>query len=35
VHEFLESVPNPKFEKPFDVAELRRLLHHLVTDARG
>jgi two-component system, cell cycle sensor histidine kinase and response regulator CckA len=35
VQEFLESVPNPKFEKPFDVAELRRLLHRLVSSARA
>jgi CheY-like chemotaxis protein len=34
VQEFLESVPNPKFEKPFDVAELRRILNRLVTAAR-
>lgn len=30
VSEFLESVPNAKFEKPFDIAELRRSLHALV-----
>jgi CheY-like chemotaxis protein len=35
VQEFLESVPNPKFEKPFDVAELRRILHRLVSSARA
>jgi PAS domain S-box-containing protein len=35
VQEFLESVPNPKFEKPFDVAELRRILHGVVTSARA
>ena len=34
VSEFLESVPNPKFEKPFDIAELRRTLHSLVASAR-
>ncbi len=34
VAEFLESVPNAKFEKPFDVAELRRTLHTLVASAR-
>jgi two-component system, cell cycle sensor histidine kinase and response regulator CckA len=35
VSEFLESVPNAKFEKPFDIAELRRTLHYLVAKARG
>lgn len=35
VAEFLESVPNAKFEKPFDVAELRRTLHGLVAKSRG
>jgi len=35
VVEFLESVPNPKFEKPFDVPELRRILHRLVSTARA
>ena len=35
VSEFLESVPNAKFEKPFDVAELRRTLHTLVAKSRG
>ncbi len=35
VQEFLESVPNPKFEKPFDVAELRRILNRLVSSARA
>ncbi len=35
VQEFLDSVPNPKFEKPFDVAELRRILHRLVSSARA
>ena len=35
VSEFLESVPNAKFEKPFDIAELRRCLHRLVTSARA
>jgi len=35
VSEFLESVPNAKFEKPFDIAELRRTLHALVATARG
>ncbi|HVY30538.1 MAG TPA: PAS domain S-box protein [Polyangiaceae bacterium] len=35
VSEFLESVPNAKFEKPFDVAELRRTLHGLVAKSRG
>jgi PAS domain S-box-containing protein len=34
VSEFLESVPNAKFEKPFDVAELRRTLHGLVAKNR-
>jgi two-component system, cell cycle sensor histidine kinase and response regulator CckA len=34
VSEFLESVPNAKFEKPFDIAELRRTLHLLVAKAR-
>jgi two-component system, cell cycle sensor histidine kinase and response regulator CckA len=34
VSEFLESVPNAKFEKPFDIAELRRTLHQLVASAR-
>jgi CheY-like chemotaxis protein len=35
VSEFLESVPNAKFEKPFDIAELRRTLHQLVATSRG
>jgi two-component system, cell cycle sensor histidine kinase and response regulator CckA len=35
VSEFLQSVPNAKFEKPFDVAELRRTLHALVATARA
>jgi two-component system cell cycle sensor histidine kinase/response regulator CckA len=35
VREFLASVPNPKFEKPFDIPELRRILHRLVTTARA
>jgi len=35
VVEFLASVPNPKFEKPFDIPELRRSLHRLVSTARG
>ncbi len=35
VSEFLESVPNAKFEKPFDIAELRRCLHRLVAASRG
>jgi CheY-like chemotaxis protein len=35
VSEFLESVPNAKFEKPFDIAELRRTLHALVATARA
>ena len=35
VSEFLESVPNAKFEKPFDIAELRRCLHRLVASARA
>ncbi|HKY36402.1 MAG TPA: PAS domain S-box protein [Polyangiaceae bacterium] len=35
VSEFLESVPNAKFEKPFDIAELRRTLHTLVARSRG
>jgi len=35
VSEFLESVPNAKFEKPFDIAELRRTLHTLVAKSRG
>jgi PAS domain S-box-containing protein len=35
VSEFLESVPNAKFEKPFDIAELRRTLHTLVAASRG
>jgi two-component system cell cycle sensor histidine kinase/response regulator CckA len=35
VSEFLESVPNAKFEKPFDIAELRRTLHGLVASSRG
>ena len=30
-----ESVPNAKFEKPFDIAELRRCLHRLVATSRG
>jgi len=34
VSEFLESVPNAKFEKPFDIAELRRTLHSLVAKSR-
>jgi len=34
VSEFLESVPNAKFEKPFDIAELRRTLHGLVAKSR-
>lgn len=34
VAEFLASVPNPKFEKPFDVPELRRILQRLVNAAR-
>lgn len=34
VSEFLESVPNAKFEKPFDIVELRRTLHKLVAAAR-
>jgi len=34
VSEFLESVPNAKFEKPFDIAELRRCLHKLVAASR-
>ena len=34
VNEFLESVPNAKFEKPFDIAELRRTLHGLVAKSR-
>jgi len=33
VSEFLASVPNAKFEKPFDIAELRRALHSLVASA--
>jgi PAS domain S-box-containing protein len=35
VSEFLESVPNAKFEKPFDIAELRRTLHALVKSSRA
>jgi two-component system cell cycle sensor histidine kinase/response regulator CckA len=35
VSEFLESVPNAKFEKPFDIAELRRTLHAMVKSSRG
>jgi CheY-like chemotaxis protein len=35
VSEFLESVPNAKFEKPFDIAELRRTLHGLVAKSRA
>jgi len=35
VAEFLASVPNPKFEKPFDVIELRRTLHRFVAAARS
>jgi hypothetical protein len=35
VSEFLESVPNAKFEKPFDVAELRRCLQKLVASSRA
>jgi two-component system cell cycle sensor histidine kinase/response regulator CckA len=35
VSQFLESVPNAKFEKPFDIAELRRTLHALVARSRG
>jgi two-component system, cell cycle sensor histidine kinase and response regulator CckA len=35
VSEFLESVPNAKFEKPFDIAELRRTLHALVATSRS
>lgn len=35
VVEFLESVPNPKFEKPFDIPELRRSLQRLVVSARA
>jgi hypothetical protein len=35
VSAFLESVPNPKFEKPFDIAELRRTLHAMVATSRG
>jgi CheY-like chemotaxis protein len=35
VSEFLESVPNAKFEKPFDIAELRRCLQRLVASARA
>jgi two-component system cell cycle sensor histidine kinase/response regulator CckA len=35
VAEFLESVPNAKFEKPFDIAELRRTLHGLVAKSRA
>ena len=35
VSEFLESVPNAKFEKPFDIAELRRCLHKMVASSRG
>jgi two-component system, cell cycle sensor histidine kinase and response regulator CckA len=35
VSEFLESVPNAKFEKPFDIAELRRCLHRLVASSRA
>ncbi len=35
VSAFLESVPNAKFEKPFDVAELRRTLQSLVTSSRA
>ncbi len=35
VAEFLASVPNPKFEKPFDVPELRRILQRLVSAARA
>jgi CheY-like chemotaxis protein len=35
VSEFLESVPNAKFEKPFDIAELRRTLHQLVASSRS
>jgi len=35
VSEFLDSVPNAKFEKPFDIAELRRTLHGLVAKVRG
>jgi PAS domain S-box-containing protein len=34
VSEFLASVPNAKFEKPFDIAELRRTLHALVASSR-
>jgi two-component system, cell cycle sensor histidine kinase and response regulator CckA len=35
VSEFLASVPNAKFEKPFDIAELRRCLHRLVASSRA
>lgn len=35
VSEFLESVPNAKFEKPFDIVELRRTLHQLVAASRS
>jgi len=35
VSEFLESVPNAKFEKPFDIAELRRCLHRMVASSRA
>jgi PAS domain S-box-containing protein len=35
VAEFLESVPNAKFEKPFDIAELRRCLQKLVASSRA
>jgi two-component system, cell cycle sensor histidine kinase and response regulator CckA len=35
VSEFLASVPNAKFEKPFDIAELRRTLHGLVAKSRA
>ncbi len=35
VSEFLESVPNAKFEKPFDIPALRRTLHQLVATSRS
>lgn len=35
VSEFLAGVSNAKFEKPFDMTELRRTLHSLVASARS
>jgi hypothetical protein len=33
--EFLERVPNPRLEKPFDPEVLRRLVQQLVIQARA